>query len=99
MSPNGTWTISINSPQGAQRAAVELVHEGESVTGTARVMGNSMDLMEGRFENGRLTFAIRVSRPVPMRLRFDLSVDGDELTGHVLAGAFGRQPVSGRRES
>ena len=97
-SVSGAWTISINAPQGAQRLVVDLLQQNGSVTGSARAMGNTVEITEGTFGYGRLTFGVRVSRPVPMRLRFDVMVDGDELSGHVVAWAFGKQPVTGGRK-
>lgn len=99
MSVDGTWDITIESPMGAQRAVLELTRDGDAVGGTGRAMGNTMAVTDGAVDDGRVTFAMRVTRPVPMRLRFDLEVAGDEATGHVVAGPFGKQPVTGRRTS
>lgn len=99
MSVDGTWDITIDSPMGVQRAVLVLVREGDAVTGTGRAMGSTMVVTDGSAADGRVTFAMRVTRPVPMRLRFDLQLEDDEATGHVVAGPFGKQPVTGRRTS
>ena len=99
MTVDGNWRITINSPMGAQQAVLELTSEAATVTGTGRAMGNTMDVKDGVLEGSHLTFAMRVARPVPMRLRFDLQIDGDDMTGHVVAGPFGKQPINGQRTS
>lgn len=97
MTVDGTWGITISTPMGKQNATVELASDGGTVTGTAKAMGNAMEVQEGRVQDGRLTFATRVTKPLPMTLQFDLAVSGDTLDGHVVAGPMGRQKVTGGR--
>jgi len=37
--------------------------------------------------------------PMPMTLTCEATVNGDQLTGSVNAGAFGAMPLSGQREA
>jgi hypothetical protein len=97
MTVDGTWSITISTPMGKQKATVDLVAQGGTVTGTAKAMGNAMDVQDGRFADDRLTFATRVAKPLPMTLEFDLAVAGDSLDGTVVAGPMGRQKVTGER--
>lgn len=97
MPVDGSWTITIHSPMGDQRGVLDLaVHDG-FLTGNAAAMGTRLELAEGTVDGDRVTFSMRVKRPMPMRLRFDLAVDGDDLHGHVVAGPFGKQQVTGHR--
>lgn len=94
---DGTWTVTIATPMGSQVAALDLTSAGDRVSGVGRAMGSTMHVTDGVLDGGHLTFRMRVSRPMPMTLAFDVVVTGDSLAGEVKAGAFGRQKVTGSR--
>lgn len=97
MSADGTWNIVLNTPMGKQRSVLELVSEGGRLTGTGRAMGSSMPVQDGTVDGDEITFDMRVGKPIPMTLKFRLTISGTTLEGDVVAGPLGRQKVTGER--
>lgn len=95
MAVDGKWEITINSPMGAQKAALDLKSDGASVSGTQTAQGSTQPVTGGKIEGSKLTWSANITSPMPMTLEFTGNVDGDKLTGSVKAGAFGSFPFSG----
>jgi hypothetical protein len=99
MAIDGKWEITINSPMGAQKAALELKSDGATVSGTQTAQGNTQPLANGKSEGNRLTWSANITSPMPMTLEFTGDIDGDKISGSVKAGAFGSFPFSGARKA
>jgi hypothetical protein len=97
MAIDGKWEITINSPMGAQKAALDLKSDGPGLSGTQTAQGNTQPLANGKVDGSKLTWSANITSPMPMTLEFTGNVDGDKLTGSVKAGAFGSFPFSGSR--
>ena len=59
----------------------------------------SMDVKDGKIDGDKLTWAMDMTVPMPMTLNCEATVNGDQLTGKVNAGAFGDMPLTGERAS
>ncbi|MGW5546807.1 hypothetical protein [Streptomyces sp. NPDC003998] len=94
---DGTWSITIASPIGPQHGTVDVKQNGAALSGTATAMGSTVDIENGRLEGDRAQFTINMVRPMPMKMDFDLIIDGHALTGGTVAGNFGRMAVTGQR--
>jgi len=97
MAVDGKWEITINSPMGAQKAALDLKNEGGALTGTQTAQGSSQALANGKVDGDNLSWSANITSPMPMTLEFTGKVEGDKLSGSVKAGAFGSFPFSGGR--
>ncbi len=97
MAVDGKWEIVINSPMGAQKAALDLASSGVTLTGTQQAAQGSGPLENGKVDGNTVSWSAKISSPMPLTLDFTGTVDGDKLSGSVKAGAFGSFPFSGNR--
>ncbi len=94
MSVAGTYKITINSPMGAQEASLTLNDDG---TGNMSGAQGSQDLDEVTIDGNAASWSTEIQQPMPMKLEFTATVDGDDISGDVKAGAFGSFPFSGSK--
>jgi hypothetical protein len=97
MAIDGKWEITINSPMGAQKAALDLKSDGASFSGTQTAQGATQPVANGKWEGNKLTWSANITSPMPMTLEFTGNVEGDKISGSVKAGAFGSFPFTGAR--
>jgi hypothetical protein len=80
---NGTYEGMVKMPNGAeQKLSLELKSEGSKVTGRAKHGDRSIDITDGKFENGTLTLVFDTKEHT-----FVGKVDGDKITGEAGDGA------------
>jgi hypothetical protein len=94
---DGTWNVIIETPMGPQQGRLVLETEDGELFGTSEALGDTVEIDEGTVDGDRIGFSIKVKRPIPMTLVFDLAVTVDALAGTVLAGTLGEQKVTGVR--
>lgn len=93
----GKWNVVIDSPLGKQEGVLDLKTDGSTLMGTSTGGGTTVDIFDGTVDGDRLRFSIRIKQPMPMKLQFNLAVEGESLSGDVKAGILGRQKVTGER--
>jgi hypothetical protein len=99
MSVAGTYTTVVKSPMGDQSGTFTVIPgDGDSFTGSMAGGMGSMDVVDGKIDGDTLTWKMNMVVPMPMTLTCEATVNGDQLTGSVNAGAFGAMPLSGQRE-
>ena len=100
MSVAGTYDTVVKSPMGDQKGTFTVVpgDDGNTFTGSMAGGMGSMDVEEGKIDGNKLTWKMNMTVPMPMTLDCEATVDGDQLTGNVNAGAFGAMPLTGERE-
>lgn len=97
MSVDGNWTIVVDSPAGRQEAPFEFATEDGKVSGSCNYEGTLLEVLNGEMHGDRMTFNLKIKKPMPMKLTYILTVDGDTLAGELKPGIFPKQPVSGTR--
>lgn len=95
----GTWNLVIGTPIGKQRAVLELSTQDGALRGVARDErhGEEVALTDLVVDGNRLTWAQSITKPVRLNLTFDVTIDGDELTGRAKAGRLPSSTVTGHR--
>ncbi|WP_432547321.1 hypothetical protein [Kineococcus sp. SYSU DK004] len=94
----GDWELVVRTPVGRQDVRLHLVADAAgALAGTAAGPAETVPLEDVRLEGGHLTWAQSITRPLRLRLLFDVEVDGDVLTGTSRAGRLPRSAVTGRR--
>jgi hypothetical protein len=101
MSVAGTYDTVVKSPMGDQKGTFTVVpsDDGNSFTGSMAGGMGSMDIKNGTVNGNTLSWAMDMTVPMPMTLNCTATVEGDQLTGKVNAGAFGDMPLTGQRKS
>jgi hypothetical protein len=97
MAIDGKWEITINSPMGAQKAALDLKSDGASLSGTQTAQGATQPVANGKADGNTLTWSANITSPMPMTLEFTGNVEGEKMSGSVKAGAFGSFPFTGAK--
>lgn len=94
----GQWDIVTKTPMGDQSAKLTLQIDGDTITGTMAGAQGSVELKDGKVDNGELTWKATIPSP-PITLEFKAKVEGDAISGDVKLGAFGNATFSGTRAS
>ncbi|MGE3301824.1 MAG: hypothetical protein AB7M12_01770 [Hyphomonadaceae bacterium] len=97
MAVDGNWKVTVQSPIGAQEAVLTLKSDGAALSGSAKGAMGAADITDGKVAGDKATFAMAIQQPFPMTLEYELTVDGDKISGTVKAGSFGAFPASGVR--
>ncbi len=93
----GTWDVVIDSPAGKQPAKGVFTVQGNVVTGRQFSSQGSVDL-KGTVEGNHGVWSGKATKPFPIKLEFDVVLDGDTFTGTAKTGPFGTFPVTGTRQ-
>jgi hypothetical protein len=97
MSFTGNWKIVINTPMGEQQSSLAFLESGNKLTGTQSSTFGTGDIQNGAVDGNQATWTIEMTSPLAITLEFRAHVDGDEIAGVVLAGAFGESRFQGSR--
>ncbi len=97
MSITGSWNVNISTPIGTQAVVLELVENDGVVEGTARGTAESTPLIDPILDGNRLTWKQSITKPMRLNLAFDVTIDGDSLTGTSKAGRLPTSKVTGTR--
>ena len=99
MSVAGTYDCVTKTPMGDQSGTFTVVPADDgSFTGSMNGAMGSMDVEDGKVDGDKLTWKMNMTVPMPMTLDCEATIDGDQLTGQVNAGAFGSMPLTGQRQ-
>lgn len=96
---DGSWDTVTKSPMGDQAATLTVNSSGDSFTGNYSGMLGSTEVKNGKVNGDTLSWQIDMTVPMPMTLDCEATIDGDNLTGTVKAGAFGSFPLTGTRKA
>ncbi|MEV0084793.1 hypothetical protein [Saccharopolyspora sp. NPDC050642] len=99
MSVEGIWDLSISTPIGRIKAVVDLRREAGVLTGVARGAGEEVPLGDVVLDGDRLTWRQAITKPLRLNLAFDVTVDGDTLTGTSKAGRLPVSKATGERRT
>lgn len=96
----GTWTYTVDSPQGGAGKIV-IRKEGDKFTGTITNNRNNKEtpLSSVALNGNEITMAYEVSfGGNTMNVSVKGTITGDELNGNMSVGQFGTFPINGKRE-
>jgi len=93
---DGAWAMTLASPVGPQPMTGHFKTEGSQLTGRLDSDQGSMEF-SGSVEGTRAKFDMKVTKPMPITLKYDLEFSGDQLSGTCKMGMFGKSKVTGDR--
>ncbi|MET1072833.1 MAG: hypothetical protein ABWY11_09340 [Umezawaea sp.] len=98
-SAEGDWELVVDTPIGKQHALLVLSAEDGVPSGVVRDRrhGGEVVLTDLLVDSDRVTWAQAITRPMRLNLVFDVTVDGDSMTGTSKAGRLPTSRVTGRR--
>ncbi len=95
----GSWDVQVFTPETTYRMELRLSQEGSKISGQM-VSGDfgTLELFDGSVDGGAVSFKVMVDPGEgPLEVRFDVSIDGDELTGTATPNGEQGAPVEGKR--
>ncbi len=87
------WNITITAPTGAFDATLHL----QDGNGEMRGKNGAGPMLDLKLDADTISWATKVERPMPMKLKFNGTYDGDAMTGTVKFGIFASGTFSGTR--
>jgi hypothetical protein len=93
----GDWDVTIKTPIGSLAVSYTFTRADGDVVGTATYKGDTVALQDIWLDGDRATWRQSVTRPMRLNLTFDVTIDGDTLSGHSRAGRLPRSAVTGTR--
>ncbi len=94
----GSWTMTLNSPQGVMEIAMRFTQSGSTFSGTLTSSFGEQEVEDGQV-NGRVATwrsTVRVGGPA-MTLSYRAEVDGNRMSGSAELGSFGNSPFTAER--
>ncbi|MBW8753685.1 MAG: xanthine dehydrogenase family protein molybdopterin-binding subunit [Sphingomonadales bacterium] len=93
---DGRWKMVMDTPMGAQEMIGQFTTDGDRLTGVLESPDGSQDFT-GTVAGNRLKWEMKVTKPMPITLKYDLTVEGDAIAGKVKLGMFGSAELTGAR--
>lgn len=93
---DGEWQITMSTPMGPQEMTAHFRTEGERLSGEL-VSPEGSQGFTGTVTGNRLKFDLAVEKPMKITLKYDITIEGDALTGKAKMGIFGSAKLKGQR--
>jgi hypothetical protein len=93
----GTWNATLDTPIGQIAAVFTITDKDGVIGGSASTDKETVDILDAAADGDRLTWILKTTTPMKLTLKFDVTVDGDTMTGTSKAGILPSSKVSGTR--
>ena len=93
----GTWDVTLDTPIGKMAVVFEITEVNGVIGGIARSDAETVGILDAVADGSRLTWVQAVTTPMRLTLKFDVTVDGDTMTGTSKAGILPSSKVNGSR--
>jgi aerobic carbon-monoxide dehydrogenase large subunit len=94
---DGDWKMEMATPMGKQEMTAHFETDGSSLSGFLS-SPEGQQSFAGTVEGNRVRFDLKVEKPMKLTLKYDITVEGDRLTGKCKMGIFGSAKLSAVRE-
>jgi hypothetical protein len=96
MSPQGRWNVVIDTPMGRKSGVLELLVDGQRLSGSLTHGEHATPILDGRMEGNELRWSAHITKPMRMNVKFVATVEDDRIRGTVRY-LLGRAEFSGVR--
>jgi hypothetical protein len=96
MSAVGSWKVSLSTKMGPQSMELHIVTQDTGFTGRIESAMGIQDIA-GSVSANTLSWTMKVTKPMPIKVIFKVAVEGDVLRGTAKLGISGTVPVTGER--
>jgi carbon-monoxide dehydrogenase large subunit len=93
---DGSWNMVLATPVGPQKIVGRFNTGGAVLKGVLESDQGSQSF-EGTVAGNRLKWEMKVTKPIPITLKYVITVTGNQLNGKVKMGLFGTANLSGER--
>jgi|TARA_B100001971_G_C18209338_1_gene549629 hypothetical protein len=95
---SGTWNVAIDTQGGVLERSLELIQDGDQLTGTYNTQAGPVPI-KGTFSDNSISFKLTIEiQGQSVELSYAATVEGDKISGTVNAGDFGSIPFTGTRQ-
>lgn len=96
MSAAGTWKVTASTPVGPQVIQLHIAVAGDRFTGRAESALGDVDVA-GNVRGNTLSWVTEITKPMSMKVTFEVVVDGDTMSGTAKMGFLGKATLTGER--
>lgn len=93
---DGVWQITMSTPMGPQEMTAHFRTGGANLSGEL-ISPEGSQGFTGTVTDNRLKFDLAVEKPMKITLKYDITIEGDALTGKAKMGMFGSAKLKGER--
>ncbi len=95
----GSWDVTIDTLIGKMEVVFDITEQDGVIHGIARSDAETVDFLDAVADGNQLTWSQAVTTPMRLTLKFEVTVEGDSMTGTSKAGMFPASKVYGSRSS
>jgi hypothetical protein len=95
----GVWSVILDTPIGKMDVELKITEEDGVIQGTASTDQETVSFVDAVADGDQLTWTQAVTTPMRLTLKFDVTVDGDTMTGTAKAGILPASKLHGNRTS
>ena len=96
MNANGSWKVTLSTKLGAQDIQLHISTDGNHLDCLIESPMGNMDV-QGTVSGNSLSRDMKISKPIPMKARYEIEIDGDTMSGTAKLGFLGKAKLSGVR--
>jgi len=96
---DGDWDTTIATPVGKLQVKLSISTRDGMIQGTAIQGDEAVNFLNPVLVENKLTWSLRITKPMRLNLTFEVAVDGDLMTGSAKAGVLPASKVTGKRAS
>ena len=93
----GSWNATLVTPIGTMIVVFDISETSGVIGGVAKSDAETVDILDAVADGNRLTWTQMVTTPMKLTLKFDVTVEGDTMTGGYKAGIFPASKVNATR--
>jgi hypothetical protein len=94
---DGNWDTTIVTPVGKLEVKLYITTSFDVIQGTAKQGDETIRFSNPVCYNNKLTWSLPITKPMRLNLKFEVTVDGDQMNGIAKAGLLPASKLSGRR--
>lgn len=93
----GDWDTTITTPVGKLQVKLSISTSNGMIQGKATQGNETVELLNPILQDNKLTWLLRITKPMHLNLKFEVAADGDQMTGIAKAGILPASKITGKR--
>ncbi len=94
---DGDWDTTIATPVGKLQVKLSISTSNGMLQGKATQGDETVEFMNPELQDNKLTWSLRITKPMRLNLKFEVAADGDHMTGIAKAGVLPASKLTGKR--
>lgn len=96
---DGDWDTVIATPVGKLQVMLSISIKDGVIQGTATQGNETVSFLEPKLQHNKLSWSLRITKPMRLNLKFEVTVEGNAMHGVAKAGVLPASKVTGTRIS